>query len=152
MKPLSLSEKLKQFATDQDGLSRRGEKNLAAEAAQAIDLLTAERDLLETQLKELEAIVHPDDKSKYLGFTVSQMLYHLSKDCKEVELTAKGESDWCLHVLSDQCGEFEMQGGLMFILGQASKPFLKQWMQERLEPKSKRDNILASVKSAKAGE
>ncbi|MFB2682758.1 hypothetical protein [Shewanella mangrovisoli] len=151
MKQLSLSERLKQFAADQDDLSRRGEKNLAAEAAQAIDLLTAERDLLETQLKELEAIVHPDDKSKYLGFTVSQMLYHLSKDCKEVELTAKGESDWCLHVLSDQCGEFEMQGGLMFILGQASKPFLKQWMQERLEAKSKMDDILASVKSAKAG-
>ncbi|MCT8857587.1 hypothetical protein K5M76_09345 [Shewanella xiamenensis] len=151
MKPLSLSERLKQFATDQDDLSRRGEKNLAAEAAQAIDLLTAELDQLKTQLKELEAIVHPDDKSKYLGFTVSQMLYHLSKDCKEVELTAKGESYWCLNVLSDQCGEFEMQGGLMYILGLASRPFLKQWTQERLEAKSKMDNLLASVKSAKDG-
>ncbi len=46
MKPLSLSERLNQFATDQDDLSRRGEKNLAAEAAQAIDSLTAERDQL----------------------------------------------------------------------------------------------------------
>ncbi|MEL4264177.1 hypothetical protein AAEH96_08930 [Shewanella xiamenensis] len=125
--------------------------NALVAACEKLEAITAERDQLETQLKELEAIVHPDDKSKYLGFTVSQMLYHLSKDCKEVELTAKGESDWCLHVLSDQCGEFEMQGGLMFILGQASKPFLKQWMQERLEAKSKMDNILASVKSAKAG-
>ncbi|WP_413486298.1 hypothetical protein [Shewanella baltica] len=46
MKPLSLSERLNQFATDQDDLSRRGEKNLATEAAQVIDLLTAERDQL----------------------------------------------------------------------------------------------------------
>ncbi len=46
MKPLSLSERLNQFATDQDDLSRRGEKNLAAEAVQAIDSLTAERDQL----------------------------------------------------------------------------------------------------------
>ncbi|MGI2056198.1 hypothetical protein ACRN9T_03245 [Shewanella baltica] len=56
MKPLSLSERLNQFATDQDDLSRRGEKNLAAEAAQAIDLLTAERDQLAAQAEELKAM------------------------------------------------------------------------------------------------
>ncbi|MGL4638525.1 MAG: hypothetical protein ACRCVX_02185 [Shewanella sp.] len=141
----SISECLKEMSEEQSGVS-------VADLNKQIEVLTAERDQLATQLKELEAIVHPDDKSKYLGFTVSQMLYHLGKDCKEVELTAKGESGWCLHVLSDQCSEFEMQGGLMFILGQASKPFLKQWMQERLEFKSKMDNILASVKSAKDGQ
>lgn len=56
MKPLSLSERLNQFATDQDDLSRRGEKNLAAEAAQAIDSLTAERDQLAAQAEELKAM------------------------------------------------------------------------------------------------
>ncbi len=56
MKPLSLSERLKQFATDQDDLSRRGEKNLAAEAAQAIDLLTAEHDQLARELEEVKAM------------------------------------------------------------------------------------------------
>lgn len=56
MKPLSLSERLNQFATDQDDLSRRGEKNLAAEAAQTIDLLTAERDQLAAQAEELKAM------------------------------------------------------------------------------------------------
>ncbi|ACK47135.1 hypothetical protein Sbal223_2645 [Shewanella baltica OS223] len=56
MKPLSLSERLNQFAADQDDLSRRGEKNLAAEAAQAIDSLTAERDQLAALAEELKAM------------------------------------------------------------------------------------------------
>lgn len=49
MSQLALSERLKKFATDQDDLSRRGEKNLAAEAAHAIDSLTVERDQLAAQ-------------------------------------------------------------------------------------------------------
>ena len=53
MKPLSLSERLNQLATDQDDLSRRGEKNLAAEAAQVIDSLTTERDQLASQVEML---------------------------------------------------------------------------------------------------
>ncbi|MGI2125584.1 hypothetical protein [Shewanella oncorhynchi] len=53
MKPLSLSERLNQFATDQDDLSRRGEKNLATEADQVIDLLTAERDQLAAYVNAL---------------------------------------------------------------------------------------------------
>ncbi|MGI2021680.1 hypothetical protein [Shewanella glacialipiscicola] len=57
MKPLSLSERLQQFATDQDELSRRGEKNLAAEAAQKIDLLTAERDQLAAQVEMLKSFI-----------------------------------------------------------------------------------------------
>lgn len=57
MKPLSLSERLNQFATDQDDLSRRGEKNLVAEAAQAIDSLTAERDQLATQVEMLKSFI-----------------------------------------------------------------------------------------------
>lgn len=57
MKPLSLSERLNQFATDQDDLSRRGEKNLAAEAAQAIDSLTAERDQLAAQVEMLKSFI-----------------------------------------------------------------------------------------------
>lgn len=58
MKQLSLSERLNQFATDQDDLSRRGEKNLAAEAAQAIDSLTAERDQLAAQVEALKQGVY----------------------------------------------------------------------------------------------
>lgn len=57
MKQLSLSERLKQFATDQDDLSRRGEKNLAEEAAQAIYLLTAERDQLAAQVEMLKSFI-----------------------------------------------------------------------------------------------
>jgi cell division protein FtsB len=57
MKKLSLSERLNQFATDQDDLSRRGEKNLAAEAAQAIDSLTAERDQLVAQVEILKSFI-----------------------------------------------------------------------------------------------
>lgn len=57
MKPLSLSERLNQFATDQDDLSRRGEKSLAAEAAQAIDSLTAERDQLAAQVEMLKSFI-----------------------------------------------------------------------------------------------
>lgn len=57
MKPLSLSERLKQFATDQDDLSRRGEKNLAEEAAQAIYLLTSERDQLAAQVEMLKSFI-----------------------------------------------------------------------------------------------
>lgn len=57
MKPLSLSERLNQFATDQDDLSRRGEKNLAAEAAQAIDSIIAERDQLATQVEMLKSFI-----------------------------------------------------------------------------------------------
>ncbi|MGI2072175.1 hypothetical protein [Shewanella baltica] len=57
MKPLSLSERLNQFATDQDDLSRRGEKNLAAEAVQAIDLLTVERDQLAAQVEILKSFI-----------------------------------------------------------------------------------------------
>ncbi|MCU8057738.1 hypothetical protein L5L78_15810 [Shewanella sp. SM34] len=57
MKPLSLSERLQQFATDQDDLSRRGEKNLAAEAAQVIDSLTTERDQLASQVEMLKSFI-----------------------------------------------------------------------------------------------
>lgn len=57
MKQLSLSERLKQFATDQDDLSRRGEKALAAEAAQEIDTLTAERDQLAMQVDKLKTFI-----------------------------------------------------------------------------------------------
>lgn len=57
MKQLSLSKRLNQFATDQDDLSRRGEKNLAAEAAQAIDSLTAERDQLASQVEMLKSFI-----------------------------------------------------------------------------------------------
>ncbi len=57
MSPLSLSERLKQFATDQDDLSRRGEKNLAAEAAETIDALSAERDSLAAQVERFRGIM-----------------------------------------------------------------------------------------------
>lgn len=57
MKPLSLSERLNQFATDQDDLSRRGEKNLAAEAAQEIDTLIAERKQLTMQVDKLKTFI-----------------------------------------------------------------------------------------------
>ncbi|MCG9964576.1 hypothetical protein [Shewanella cutis] len=63
MKPLSLSERLNQFATDQDDLSRRGEKNLAAEAAQAIDSLTAEREQLAAQVEALKHGVYHFNRS-----------------------------------------------------------------------------------------
>ncbi|MEL4248364.1 hypothetical protein [Shewanella xiamenensis] len=57
MKQLLLSERLQQFATDQDDLSRRGEKNLAAEAAQVIDSLTTERDQLASQVEMLKSFI-----------------------------------------------------------------------------------------------
>nr|WP_320125705.1 hypothetical protein [uncultured Shewanella sp.] len=57
MKQLSLSERLQQFAIDQDDLSRRGEKKLAAEAAQVIDSLTTERDQLASQVEMLKSFI-----------------------------------------------------------------------------------------------
>lgn len=57
MKQLSLSERLQQFAIDQDDLSRRGEKKLAGEAAQVIDSLTTERDQLASQVEMLKSFI-----------------------------------------------------------------------------------------------
>ena len=70
MKQLSLSERLNQFATDQDDLSRRGEKNLAAETAQAIDSLTAERDQLAGKLAKLNhlAMIFVEDSEEIAEF------------------------------------------------------------------------------------
>lgn len=113
--------------------------------------LTAEREQLSSRVSELEEIICALDKNKYLGFTISQMLYHLSKSCKKVRLEAKGEADWLLYVLSDQHGEFEMQGSMMLTLGQASKPFFIDWQLERNAAKERMDSLLASVR-AKDGE
>jgi len=117
-----------------------------------IKALTAERDHLAARVSELEAIIYPDDKSTYLGFTVSNMLYYLSKDCKCVKLEAVTEAEWLLHVMSEQHGEFEMQGGLMRILGLASKPFFKSWQIERQSARDRMNLILDSVRETKVGE
>lgn len=117
-----------------------------------IEVLTAERDQLAARVSELEAIIYPDDKSTYLGFSVSNMLYHLSKDCKCVKLEAISEAEWLLYIMSEQHGEFEMQGGLMRILGLASKPFFKSWQLERQSARDRINLILDSVGIKKVGE
>ena len=110
-----------------------------------LNLAIAENAELKARISELEQIIYPADKGKYLGFSISQMLYHLSKDCKIVKLEAVSDAEWLLYVFSEQHGEFQMQGGLMRILGIASKPFFKGWQLENQEFKNKIDIALAGI-------
>lgn len=85
------------------------------------------------EVEQLRDLVFSHDTSSYLGFTPNAMLNHLSKVSERVEVCAVGEYEWRLSVTSDVLGEYENTGTLMATLGQACKPYLKQWALERKE-------------------
>ncbi len=102
--------------------------------------LQSQHDALQTCLfkskqeaEQLRDLVFSDDTCSYLGFTPTVMLNHLSKISERVEVCAVGEYEWRLSVTSDVLGEYENTGTLMATLGQACKPYLKQWALERKE-------------------
>lgn len=115
------------------------------DAADLVKHLINERDNLAAQVTELESIICPNEKSKYLGFTVSEMLYHLSKDCRNVRLNAISEGEWSLYIFSEQYGEFEIEGGLFRTLAFASKPFIEQWRLERKGDRDRFDSLMSSI-------
>ena len=77
--------------------------------------------------------------SVYKGFSVSSMLYFLSKYCEEVSLQMLSEGRWRLYCLSDEIGEYEGEGSLLYILSKAFAPFAdkakleKKTLQEALK-------------------